>query len=60
MMPHYSDDWRAEHERRDAAKLKQANAAGVNIQAVMTDMLQPVPRTQEVTNKLEADKKRVK
>ena len=60
MMGHYDEDWRKETERREAAKVKQVIAAGVNIEAVMDAMTIPVAPTEEVRLKKEQDMKREK
>lgn len=59
MMGHYDEDWRKETERREAAKVKQAEATGVDFKALMLDMTAPVAPTEEVREKLAKDKKRM-
>jgi hypothetical protein len=59
MMGHYDENWRKEQERREAAKVKQAEATGVDFKALMLDMTAPVAPTEEVRAKLESDKKRI-
>lgn len=58
-MGQYDPNWRQEQERRESAKLKQAEATGVNVNALMAEMIAPVPQTEEVRVKLESDKKRL-
>lgn len=57
-MGYYDEDWRKEQERREAAKVKQAAAAGADVKALMLDMTTPVAPTEEVRLKVERDKNR--
>jgi hypothetical protein len=59
MMGQYDPIWKQELERREAAKLKQAEAAGVDFKAIVADMMSPVAPTEEVRLKKEADGKRI-
>lgn len=59
MMGQYDPIWKQELERREAAKLKQAEAAGVDFKAIVADMMSPVAPTEEVRLKKEADEKRI-
>ncbi len=59
-MGQYDPKWREEQDRRESAKLKQAEATGVNVNALMAEMITPVPQTEEVRVKMEQDKKRIK
>jgi len=56
-MGQYDPNWREEQERREAAKVKQAEATGVDFKALMLDMTTPVLPTEEVREKLAKDKK---
>ena len=57
-MGQYDPKWREEQDRREAAKVKQAEATAVDFKALMLDMTAPVAPTEEVRAKLESDNKR--
>jgi hypothetical protein len=59
MMRHYDEDWRKEADRRDAAKTKQTSNTNIDLKALVTDLLTPVPSTEEVRVKVEKDKKKI-
>lgn len=60
MMGFYDEDWRKEIKRREDAKLKQAQASGTDIKAVVLDMLKPVSATAEVQAQVSQKKIEVK
>lgn len=55
MMGLYDEEWRKEIQRREAAKLKQAEATGTDVKALFLEMTKPVASTEEVRKKLAED-----